>query len=163
MDMNFILNAMAEGKTADDLAKEFTDALNAANAEIARRKAEEAKSLAKTARLERLADIVKDITTYALDYYADKLPTDAVKELTDATDESYLKTAEEVDELIEEIILHLPMLIKLVELQDKVDNKNTWGFFNAPAPVKRPHKPTIKTLTEEEAEGIISQFLGNLL
>lgn len=163
MDMNLILKKLAEGKTADDLAKEFTDALNAANAEIKRQ--EEEKIKAKSVKIDRLAKIVEDIVSYVLDYYADALPNDIIDELNGSSPERYVESAEEIDALIEEIVPSFPMLIKLAELQDSLGGAN---IIKAPsikvaaAPVKRPQKPTIKTLTDDEAGDILSQFLKDL-
>lgn len=163
MDMNLILKKLAEGKTADDLAKEFTDTLNAANAEIKRQ--EEEKIKAKSVKIDRLAKIVEDIVSYVLDYYADALPNDIIDELNGSSPERYVESAEEIDALIEEIVPSFPMLIKLAELQDSLGGAN---IIKAPsikvaaAPVKRPQKPTIKTLTDDEAGDILSQFLKDL-
>ncbi len=163
MDMNFILKKLAEGKTADDLAKEFTDALNAANAEIKRQ--EEEKIKAKSVKIDRLAKIVEDIVSYVLDYYADVLPNDILDELNGSSPESYAKSAEEIDALIEEIVPSLPMLIKLAELQDSLGGASIMkapSIKLAAAPVKRPQKPTVKTLSDDEANDILSQFLKDL-
>lgn len=163
MDMNFILKKLAEGKTADDLAKEFTDALNAANAEIKRQ--EEEKIKAKSVKIGRLAKIVEDIVSYILDYYADALPNDIIDELNGSSSESYVESAKEIDALIEEIAPSLPMLIKLAELQDSLGGASIMkapSIKVAAAPVKRPQKPTIKTLTDDEAGDILSQFLKDL-
>ncbi len=162
-DMNTILKAMAEGKTADDLAKEFSDALNAANAEIKRQ--EEEKTLAKNLKIERLAKIIEDICSYVLNYYADALPNEIIDELNGSSPESYIESAKEVDALIEEIVPSLPMLIKLAELQDSLGGAS---IIKAPsiklaaAPVKCPQKPTIKTLSDDQANDILSQFLKDL-
>lgn len=162
-DMNTILKAMAEGKTADDLAKEFSDALNAANAEIKRQEEESFK--AKSVKLGRLAKIMEDMITYVLDYYKDMLPKEIVDELSAATPESYVETAKEVDDLIEEIAPSLPLLIKMAELQESFGNKNSIKIPSikvAAAPVQRGKKRDIKTLSDDEAGDILSQFLKDL-
>lgn len=172
-DMNTILKAMAEGKTADDLAKEFTDALNAANAKLEadRIEAEEAAKAklaaerAKSARINRLAKIMEDIIAYILDYYKDMLPKDIADELSAATLENCVETAKEVDALIEEIAPSLPLLIKMAELQESFGNSNIIKVPSikvAAAPVQRGKKRDIKTLSDDEAGDILSQFLKDL-
>lgn len=148
MDMNFILKEMAEGKTADDLAKEFTDALNAATAEI-KRQEEEEKIKEKSVKIGRLTKIMEDVIAYMLDYYKDILPKEAVDKITS---ESYV---EAVDALIEEIVPSLPMLIKF---------QDSFGGINlTAAPSKRSQKPTIKTLSDKEIGDILSQFLEEII
>lgn len=162
-DMNTILKAMAEGKTADDLAKEFSDALNAANAEIKRQ--EEEKTLAKNLKIERLAKIIEDICSYVLNYYADALPNEIIDELNGSSPESYIESAKEVDALIEKIVPSLPMLIKLAELQESFGNSNIVKVPSikvAAAPVQRGKKRDIKTLSDDKAGDILSQFLKDL-
>lgn len=163
MNKNFILKKLAEGKTADDLAKEFTDALNAATAEVKRQ--EEEKIKAKEAKIDRLAKIVEDMIVYVLDYYKDALPKEMVDELAASTPESYVETAKEVDVLIEEIAPSLPMLIKLAKLQESFGNSNIIKVPSikvAAAPVQRGKKRDIKTLSDDEAGDILSQFLKDL-
>ena len=88
-DMNTILAAMAEGKTADDLAKEFTDALNAVNAKIeadriAAEKAareKEAAERAKSAKVNAFKDIMIDIIDFFNTYYGDQLPSEVIEAL----------------------------------------------------------------------------------
>ena len=162
-DMNTILAAMAEGKTADDLAKEFTDALNAANAKIeADRIAAEKAAIAANAKVAAFKDIMIDIVDFVNTFYADQLPSDVLTALNgEIKDETVADVVKEIDGLIK----MAPMILALIEMEDKsASNKNK--IFNKAVPsLKIGHNPklTIKTIGDEDANKIIHDFLSGLI
>ena len=169
-DMNTILAAMAEGKTADDLAKEFTDALNAANAKIeadriaAEKAAAEAK--AKSEKVTAFKNIMIDIIDFVNTYYADQMPSEVVEALNgEIKDETVAEVVDEIDNLIK----MTPMVLALINAEKKSSlPKSQWVSFKptfkiADSAPKRAEKPTIKTITPDEANKIIHDFLGQIL
>lgn len=159
-DMNTILAAMAEGKTADDLAKEFTDALNAANAKIeADRIAAEKAAAAKQKDLTKIADfkaIMCDIIDFVNTYYADQLPSDVVAAINnDIKDEVVTDTLKEIDSIVKMV----PMFLALMDADSKpkIKIKKTPSFIN-----KNP-KLTIKNIGDDDANKIIHDFLSGLI
>ena len=176
-DMNTILAAMAEGKTADDLAKEFTDALNAANAKIeadriAAEKAakeKEAAERAKSAKVNALKDLMIDIIDFINTYYGDQLPSEVVEALNnEITDETVADVAKEIDALIK----MTPMLFALIDAEEKSPlSKSKWISFKptfkiadeAPKSADKPViKKTINTISVNEADKIIQDFLDEM-
>lgn len=176
-DMNTILAAMAEGKTADDLAKEFTDALNAANAKLEadRIEAEEAAKAklaaerAKSAKIAAFKSIMIDIIDAINTYYADQLPSEVVEALNnEIKDEAVAEVVEEIDALIK----MLPMILALINTEKKSPlSKSQWISFKptfkiadaAPKSADKPAaKKTIKTITPNDADKIIHDFLSKM-
>lgn len=162
-DMNTILAAMAEGKTADDLAKEFTDALNAANAKIeADRIAAEKAAKAKSAKVAAFKDILIDIVDFINTYYANELPEDILEALNDEIkDETVADVVKEIDALIK----MAPMVVALINMEEKsASNKNK--IFKSTMPslkIGRNPKLTIKNIGDEDANKIIHDFLSGLI
>ena len=175
-DMNMILAAMAEGKTADDLAKEFTDALNAVNAKIeadriAAEKAAKEKEEAERAKrkVNAFKDIMIDIIDFFNTYYEDQLPSEVVEALNnEITDETVADVAKEIDALIK----MTPMLFALIDAEEKSSpSKSKWISFKptfkiADEAPKRADKPVIKktinTISVNEADKIIHDFLDEM-
>lgn len=171
-DMNTILAAMAEGKTADDLAKEFTDALNAANAKLEadRIEAEEAAAeRAKSAKIAAFKNIMIDIIDFVNTFYADQMPSEVVAALNgEIKDETVAEVVEEIDTLIK----MAPMILALIEAEKKSPlSKSQWISFKptfkiadaAPKSAdKSAAKKTIKTITPNDADKIIHDFLSKL-
>lgn len=165
-DMNTILAAMAEGKTADDLAKEFSDALNAANAKIeadriaAEKAAAEAK--ANTAKVAAFKDIVIDIIDFVNTFYADQLPSDVITALNgEIKDEAVADIVKEIDALIK----MAPMILALIKMEEEpISKKNKFFKSNMPS-FKIGHNPklTIKNIGDEDANKIIHDFLSGLI
>ena len=169
-DMNTILAAMAEGKTADDLAKEFTDALNAANAKIeadriaAEKAAAEAK--ANTAKVAAFKNIMIDIVDFVNTYYADQLPSEVIAALNgEIKDETVADVVKEIDALIK----MSPMLLALI---DRDAAPSPAGWFSFSPQIKfvdktkdegKSKRKTIKTISQDEANKIIHDFLGQIL
>lgn len=159
-DMNTILAAMAEGKTADDLAKEFTDALNAANAKIeADRIAAEKAAKANTAKIAAFKNIVIDLIDFINTFYADQLPSDVIAALNgEIKDETVADVVKEIDDLVK----MAPMILALIEMEEKsASNKNK--IFKSVMPSLKNPKLTIKNIGEEDANKIIHDFLSGLI
>ena len=172
-DMNMILAEMAEGKTADDLAKEFTDALNAVNAKIeadriaaekAAKEKEEAER-AKSAKVNAFKDIMIDIIDFFNTYYEDQLPSEVVEALNnEITEETVADAVKEIDALIK--------MFALIDAEEKSSpSKSKWMSFKptfkiADEAPKRADKPVIKktinTISVNEADKIIHDFLDEM-
>lgn len=176
-DVNTILAAMAEGKTADDLAKEFTDALNAANAKLEadRIEAEEAAKAklaaerAKSAKIAAFKNIMTDIIDFVNTFYADQMPSEVVTALNgEIKDETVAEVVEEIDNLIKVA----PMILALIDAEKKSSlPKSQWISFKptfkiADAAPKSADKPAakkiIKTMTPNDADKIIHDFLSKM-
>ena len=159
-DMNTILAAMAEGKTADDLAKEFTDALNAANAKIeADRIAAEKAAKANTAKVAAFKNIMIDIVDFINTFYADQLPSDVITALNgEIKDETVADVVKEIDALVK----MAPMILALIEMEEKSASKKNKIFKSVMPSFKNP-KLTIKNIGEEDANKIIHDFLSGLI
>jgi hypothetical protein len=169
-DMNTILAAMAEGKTADDLAKEFTDALNAANAKIeADRIAAEKAAKANTAKVAAFKDIMIDIVDFVNTFYADQLPSEVVTALNnEIKDETVADVVKEIDALIK----MSPMLLALIDRDAAPKAASPAGWFSFSPQIKfvdktkdegKSKRKTIKTISQDEANKIIHDFLGQIL
>lgn len=172
-DMNTILAAMAEGKTADDLAKEFTDALNAANAKIeadriaAEKAAAEAK--AKSEKVAAFKNIMIDIVDFVNTFYADQLPSEVVTALNnEIKDETVADVIKEIDALIK----MSPMLLALIDKDAAPKAASPAGWFSFSPQIKfvdktkdegKSKRKTIKTISQDEANKIIHDFLGQIL
>ena len=176
-DMNMILAEMAEGKTADDLAKEFTDALNAVNAKIeadriAAEKAakeKEAAERAKSAKVNAFKDIMIDIIDFFNTYYGDQLPSEVVEALNnEITDETVADVVKEIDALIK----MAPIMLDIFDAEEKSPlSKSKWISFKptfkiADEAPKRADKPVIKktinTISVNDADKIIHDFLDEM-
>ena len=165
-DMNTILAAMAEGKTADDLAKEFTDALNAANAKIEadRIAAEKAAAAAKanTAKVAAFKNIMIDIVDFVNTFYADQLPSDVLTALNgEIKDETVADVVKEIDALVK----MAPMILALIEMEEKSASNANKIFKSAMPSLKTGRNPklTIKNIGDEDANKIIHDFLSGLI
>ena len=162
-DMNTILAAMAEGKTADDLAKEFTDALNAANAKIeADRIAAEKAAKANTAKVAAFKNIMIDIVDFVNTFYADQLPSDVLTALNgEIKDETVADVVKEIDALIK----MAPMILAFIQMEEKSASKKNKVFKSAMPSLKigRNPKLTIKNIGDEDANKIIHDFLSGLI
>jgi hypothetical protein len=164
-DMNTILKAMAEGKTADDLAAEFSNALNAAIAEDKRIKEEKAaKAAAEAAKMEQVAAIkglLDQARAFISKYYGKYIPADFIDAFNaPISDEDALA-------LINEIEGYLKMLRMFMKFAD-MGNLNIIPIKDMPikvvneGEVKKKRKPSVNKITKDEAEDILSQFLAGL-
>ena len=162
-DMNTILAAMAEGKTADDLAKEFADALNAANAKIeADRIAAEKADVEAKAKVAAFKNIMIDIIDFVNAFYADQLPSDVITALNgEIKDETVADVVKEIDALIK----MAPMILALIKMEEEPASKKNKFFKSNMPSFKIGHNPklTIKNIGDEDANKIIHDFLSGLI
>ena len=162
--MEDILSLLHEGQTADDIAKSFTDQLNAAlKAQEAEIKAqEEAKAKAMEAELqaskrEDIMVILEALLLYLEKYYnfphIEKIPTEEV--------DDFVKTIEQIG------LMYAPLLTMA-----QAANSKTTDPAPTPATTKATSKDTtkklytkptltVKTMTADEADKIIDNFLKN--
>ena len=98
-NINDILAQLQSGQSADEIAKSFTDALNAAiqkqNEADARRKA----------KISDMANLIDDIIDFISKYYPEVLPEDADLDISE----------DAVTELIDELDTAIPQLLKDLE------------------------------------------------
>lgn len=107
-NMNDILAQLQGGQSAEEIAKSFTDALNAAiqkqNEVDARRKA----------KISDMANLIDDIVDFIRKYYPEILPEDADLDITEA----------DVAELIDELDTAIPQLTSaLKDLENLMGDK----------------------------------------
>ena len=98
-NMNDILAQLQGGQSAEEIAKSFTDALNAAiqkqNEATARRKA----------KISDMANLIDDIVNFINKYYPEVLPEDADLDISE----------DDVAELIDELDTAIPQLTSALE------------------------------------------------
>lgn len=98
-NMNDILAQLQGGQSAEEIAKSFTDALNAAiqkqNEADARRKA----------KISDMANLIDDIIDFIREYYPEVLPEDADLDISE----------DDVAELIDQLDTAIPQLLKDLE------------------------------------------------
>ena len=162
-DMNSILKAMAEGKTADDLAKEFTDALNAANAKLEEDRIAEEKRLVENQKrvdkIKELKGIVLSMQDFIAEYYLDHVPADYKDLITKEVDDDAI--ADALDE-IDALMPMLPLIFALIEAENAPSAPKKTSILPNIKMTKRPAKPTIKTISDSDANKILHDFLSDL-
>lgn len=108
-NMNDILAQLQGGQSAEEIAKSFTDALNAAiqkqNEADARRKA----------KISDMANLIDDIIDFIHEYYPEVLPEDMDLDITD----------DEVAELIDELDTAIPQLTSALKNLEELAAKPT--------------------------------------
>ena len=165
-DMNDILKAMAEGKTADDLAKEFADALNAANAKIEADRVEAEKRLAENQKrvdkIKELKGIVLSMQDFIAEYYLDYVPADYKDLITkEVEDDAIADALDEIDALMP----MLPMIFALAEAENKMTAPSVPKKASILPNIKigkNPIKRTVKTMSDADANKILHDFLSDL-
>ncbi len=158
-DMNSILAAMNEGKTADDLAKEFTDALNAARNELERQR-KEAEETSSTKR-EEARNIVNLVKNFVTNYYNDKIPS---KYLDSFSMETTLEDADAFIKEFDNFMPMLPIIFALTDFDEDIKHQKKEKLAATPS-IRSTHpasKKTIKTITGDEANKIIQDFLNKI-
>lgn len=98
--MNDILAQLQGGQSADQIAKSFTDALNAA---IQKQNEQNEVNARRQAKISDMADLIEDIVDFISEYYPEVLPEDMDLEITEA----------DVAELIDELDAAVPQLVQL--------------------------------------------------
>lgn len=105
-NMNDILTLLQSGQSADQIAKSFTDALNAA---IQKQKEENAAASRRKAKIAGMTNLIEYIIDFIREYYPDVLPEDADLEISE----------DDVAELIDELDATIPQLVfTLKSLED---------------------------------------------
>lgn len=99
-NMNDILAQLQGGQSADQIAKSFTDALNAA---IQKQNEQSAAASRRKAKIADMADLIEDIVDFISEYYPEVLPEDMDLEITEA----------DVADLIDELDAAIPQLVQL--------------------------------------------------
>lgn len=99
-NMNDILAQLQGGQSADQIAKSFTDALNAA---IQKQNEQSEAEARRKAKISDMADLIEDIFDFIDEYYPEVLPEDMDLEITEA----------DVAELIDELDAAIPQLVQL--------------------------------------------------
>lgn len=99
-NMNDILTQLQGGQSADQIAKSFTDALNAA---IQKQSEQNEANARRKAKISDMADLIEDIVDFIDEYYPELLPEDMDLEITEA----------DVAELIDELDAAIPQLVQL--------------------------------------------------
>ena len=99
-NMNDILAQLQGGQSADQIAKSFTDALNAA---IQKQNEQSEANMRHKAKISDMADLIEDIVDFISEYYPEVLPEDMDLEITE----------DEVAELIDELDAAIPQLVQL--------------------------------------------------
>ena len=127
-NMNDILAQLQGGQSAEEIAKSFTDALNAAiqkqNEVDARRKA----------KISDMTNLIKNIVNFIRKYYPEVLPEDADLDITD----------DEVAELIDELDTAIPQLTSALK-----DLENLMGDKPISKAETTKKRPGIKSVTFE--------------
>ena len=99
-NMNDILAQLQGGQSADQIAKSFTDALNAA---IQKQNEQSVANARRQAKIIDMADLIEDLVDFISEYYPEVLPEDVDLEITD----------EDVAQLIDELDAAVPQLVQL--------------------------------------------------
>ena len=121
-----ILARLQAGESADAIAQELVDALNAANAEYAAAQEAATQKQAKAEYVEEFAALVKD---YIMDFHSDSYIAEMIKDqeidpmdIVETLDAAFAQIDAEVRKLKEmETMLH-GVLHKITPVQNKVDN-----------------------------------------
>ena len=100
-----------------------------------------------------------DIIDFVNTFYADQLPEDVLTALNgEIKDETVADVVKEIDGLIK----MAPMILALIEMEEKsTSNKNK--IFKSVMPSLKSPKLTIKNIGEEDANKIIHDFLSGLI
>ena len=108
-NMNDILAQLQGGQSADQIAKSFTDALNAA---IQKQNEESAAATQRKAKIEGMMDLIDHILQFIDEFYPDVLPEDMDLEITES----------DVAELIDELDEAIPQLVQLTSALKGLEN-----------------------------------------
>ena len=125
MNYEEIVAMLAAGKSADDIAKEFTDALNKAAAE--RKAAEEAK--VKNEAKSKKMDEISDAIAHALNDYAHVAGIESFEPLRGAEVRQLLDEFLPIMESIKDIKVHVTAP-KAIKKNDKPEDVFAWFFNN---------------------------------
>ena len=99
-NMNDILAQLQGGQSADQIAKSFTDALNAA---IQKQNEQSEANARRQAKISDMTGLIEDIVDFINEYYPEVLPEDVDLEISEA----------DIAELIDELDAAIPQLVQL--------------------------------------------------
>ena len=108
-NMNDILAQLQGGQSADQIAKSFTDALNAA---IQKQNEQSVANARRQAKIIDMADLIEDLVDFISEYYPEVLPEDVDLEITE----------EDVAGLIDELDAAVPQLVQLTSALKGLEN-----------------------------------------
>lgn len=106
-NINDILAQLQSGQSADEIAKSFTDALNAAIQKQNEQKKADARRKAKISDMTNLAEAIIDFIS---EYYSEVMPKDMDLDITEA----------DVAELIDELDTAIPQLVSAFKDLEKL-------------------------------------------
>lgn len=127
-NMNDILAQLQGGQSADQIAKSFTDALNAA---IQKQNEQSEANARRQAKISGMTSLIKDTIDFISEYYPEVLSEDMDLEFTKA----------DVAELIDELDAAIPELVQLTSALkglEELTTKSAEPIGTAKMTIKRP-------------------------
>lgn len=124
-NMEELLAQLQGGHSADEIAKSFTTALNAA---IQKQNEEAAAASRRQDKIEGMMCLIEDFVDYIQEYYPEVLPEDLDLEVTDA----------DVAELIDELDAAIPQLVQLTSALKGLEELVEKPVGTVKATMKRP-------------------------
>lgn len=125
VNMNDILARLQAGESADAIAQEMVDALNAANAQFAEEQAANDVKAQKAEFVEEIADIVRD---YIMTFHADSFIAEMIKdqeidpaEIVEMLDQSFAQLDQEIRKMKEIEKMFSGLMAKLDAHADNCD------------------------------------------
>lgn len=125
VNMNDILARLQAGESADTIAQEMVDALNAANAQFAEEQAANDVKAQKAEFVEEMADIVRD---YIMTFHADSFIAEMIKdqeidpaEIVEMLDQSFAQLDQEIRKMKEIEKIFSGLMAKLDVHADNCD------------------------------------------
>ena len=106
-NINDILAQLQGGKSADEIAKSFTDTLNAA---IQKQKEQSKAEERRKAKISDMTNLIEEIVDFLNEYYPEVMPKDVDLDITEA----------EVAELIDELDAAIPQLVSAFKDLEKL-------------------------------------------
>lgn len=106
-NINDILAQLQSGKSADEIAKSFTDTLNAA---IQKQKEQSKAEERRKAKICDMTNLIEEINDFLNEYYPEVMPKDVDLDITEA----------EVAELIDELDTTIPQLVSAFKDLEKL-------------------------------------------
>ena len=106
-NINDILAQLQGGKSADEIAKSFTDTLNAA---IQKQKEQSKTEERRKAKISDMTNLIEEIVDFLNEYYPEVMPKDVDLDITEA----------EVAELIDELDTAIPQLVSAFKDLEKL-------------------------------------------
>lgn len=127
-NMNDILAQLQGGQSADQIAKSFTEALNAA---IQKQNEQSAADARRKAKISDMVDLIEGLINFISEYYPEMLPEDMDLEITES----------DVTALIDELDAAIPQLVQLTSALkglEELTAKHAEPIGTVKATIKRP-------------------------